>query len=119
MEQRGHHFELAVPSTPLLVEGDTPRLTQVFANLINNAAKYTEPGGHIAVHVSPRDRWICIDVRDDGIGIAPGLLGKIFEPFVQGQDGTERQSEQQAQSEQQCDRELLAAVAVDTPGPAA
>jgi PAS domain S-box-containing protein len=90
MEQKGHHFELQVPSTALLVEGDTPRLTQVFANLICNAAKYTEAGGHITVQVSQRDRWITLEIRDDGIGISPALLGEIFEPFVQGKDGAER-----------------------------
>jgi PAS domain S-box-containing protein len=91
MEQKGHHFDLQVPPAPLLVDGDTPRLTQVFANLICNAAKYTEPGGHITVQVSQRDHWITLEVRDDGIGIAPALLGQIFEPFVQGEDGGERQ----------------------------
>ena len=91
MEQRGHHFDLQVSPAPLLVDGDAPRLTQVFANLICNAAKYTEPGGHITVQVSPRDRWITLEVRDDGIGIAPALLTQIFEPFVQAQDGGERQ----------------------------
>lgn len=84
IEQKGHHFELKVPPQALLVEGDAPRLTQAFANLICNAAKYTDVAGHIFVRVSQSDDRIVIEVRDDGIGIDGELLPNIFEPFVQG-----------------------------------
>ncbi len=84
MEQKRHHFELHVPPHPLLVEGDAPRLTQVFANLLGNAAKYTDADGHIAVFVWRSEGRILAEVRDDGIGVEADLLAHIFEPFVQG-----------------------------------
>jgi PAS domain S-box-containing protein len=90
LEQKGHHFELKVPPHALLVNGDAPRLTQVFANVICNAAKYTDPGGHIAVLVSQRDQQIVIELRDDGIGLDQQLLPRIFDPFVQGAQSSER-----------------------------
>jgi CheY-like chemotaxis protein/anti-sigma regulatory factor (Ser/Thr protein kinase) len=62
----------------------------VFANVICNAAKYTDPGGHIAVLVGQRDQQIVVEVRDDGIGIDAALLPRIFDPFVQGEQGSER-----------------------------
>ena len=90
LEQKGHHFDLKVPPHALLVNGDAPRLTQVFANVICNAAKYTDPGGHIAVLVAQRDEEIVVEIRDDGIGIHEALLPRIFDPFVQGEQGSDR-----------------------------
>jgi PAS domain S-box-containing protein len=91
LEQRGHHFEVQVPPEPALVEGDGARLTQVFVNLLTNAAKYTEPGGHIRLSLRHRAREVIVEVSDDGAGIAADLLPKIFELFVQGeQAGTAR-----------------------------
>jgi CheY-like chemotaxis protein len=84
MEHKGHHFELKVTQHALLVDGDAPRLTQVFANLLCNAAKYTQAGGHITVLVWRSEGHIVAEVRDDGPGIARELLVRIFEPFVQG-----------------------------------
>ena len=82
-EQRGHHVEVTVAPS-LLVEADEARLTQIVANLLANAAKYTEPSGHISLHARRDGEDVFIEVKDDGIGIAPGLLPHIFEPFVQG-----------------------------------
>lgn len=90
MEQKGHRFELEVPSDALLVDGDTPRLTQVFTNLICNAAKYTQAGGHITVLVSRTEGHIVAEVHDDGCGIDEELLARIFEPFVQGPQQTDQ-----------------------------
>lgn len=90
LEQKGHHFELKVPGHAILVDGDAPRLTQAFANLICNAAKYTDPGGHIAVLIGQRDHRLVIEIRDDGIGIDTELLPRIFDPFVQGEQSSER-----------------------------
>jgi PAS domain S-box-containing protein len=90
IEQKGHHFQLEAPPHTLLVNGDAPRLTQVFANVICNAAKYTDPGGHIAVLVSQRDHQVVVEVRDDGIGIEEELLPRVFDPFVQGQQSSDR-----------------------------
>ncbi|HWE29386.1 MAG TPA: ATP-binding protein, partial [Polyangia bacterium] len=66
------------------------RLAQVFANLLTNAAKYTEPGGHIDVVVRQVDNHAIVEVRDDGVGITPELLPRIFDLFVQGYQSAER-----------------------------
>ena len=66
------------------VDADLTRLTQVFANLLNNAAKYTEPGGRIEIDVQPCDgERVAVQVRDNGIGIAPELLPHVFDMFSQ------------------------------------
>jgi CheY-like chemotaxis protein len=68
---------------PLEVQGDAVRLTQTIVNLLNNAAKYTKPGGRIDLLVSTRGGDVEIVVRDTGRGIAPEMLGRIFELFMQ------------------------------------
>ncbi|NLY00835.1 MAG: response regulator [Rhodopirellula sp.] len=76
-------FDLDVPRCPIYVQGDPTRLHQIFANLLTNAAKYTEPGGHIRL-IAEHDRSeVIVRIRDDGIGIDPDKLDFIFEPFVQ------------------------------------
>ncbi|HEY5947039.1 MAG TPA: ATP-binding protein, partial [Kofleriaceae bacterium] len=85
LEQRNHHFEVDVPSHPLGVDGDEARLTQVLANLLTNAAKYTESGGHIKVVVTEPDGFVQVDVIDDGNGIEPELVPRLFDMFVQGE----------------------------------
>jgi len=90
LEQRQHRFELDVPRRRLVVDGDEARLTQVLSHLINNAAKYTEPGGEIRVAVRLEGEEIEIDVSDTGIGIEPAMLPRVFELFVQGSQGADR-----------------------------
>jgi signal transduction histidine kinase/DNA-binding response OmpR family regulator len=90
MQERGHAFELELPEEPVVFEGDPVRLTQVVANLLNNAAKYTDRGGHIALRARREGGHVLISVRDDGIGIAPGMLERIFEMFVQGEQTADR-----------------------------
>jgi signal transduction histidine kinase/ActR/RegA family two-component response regulator len=77
--------ELAVdlPAKPLCVAGDQVRLTQVFANLLNNASKYTDTGGHISIRASSVDGWAEVSVRDDGIGIPASRLATVFDMFTQ------------------------------------
>jgi signal transduction histidine kinase/CheY-like chemotaxis protein len=79
----GHEvvFEPAAPR--LLVRGDAVRLTQIIANLLTNAAKYTNAGGRIQVGVERRDDSAVMWVRDTGIGIAPAHLTSVFEMFMQ------------------------------------
>jgi len=72
-----------LPPQPLCVSGDQDRLTQVFANLLNNASKYTETGGHIAVSAASVDGWAEVSVRDDGIGIPASRLATVFDMFTQ------------------------------------
>jgi len=90
VEQKDHHLEVKVPPHALLVDGDAPRLTQLFANLLTNAAKYTDPGGHIVVQVGQVDDRVVVEVRDDGMGITAELLPRLFEPFVQGPRASDR-----------------------------
>ncbi|MFE8598769.1 hybrid sensor histidine kinase/response regulator [Archangium violaceum] len=83
LEQRSHFLEMPSPAGPLIVDGDPARLAQVMANLLNNAAKYTDPGGRIAVTVVGEGEQAVVRVRDNGAGIAPGILSRIFDMFVQ------------------------------------
>jgi len=89
-EQRRHRVTVELPKTACSVTGDRARLTQVLTNLLDNAARYTPPGGHIVVAVdvvAPRG-VVVVQVRDDGDGIAPELLPRIFDMFVQGRGAT-------------------------------
>jgi signal transduction histidine kinase/CheY-like chemotaxis protein len=90
MESRGHRLEVSLPPEPLLLEADPTRLEQVIANLLNNAAKYTEPGGHIRLSATGEDDQVVIRVRDTGIGIAPEMQAQVFEPFAQVDQSLER-----------------------------
>jgi two-component system, sensor histidine kinase len=83
VESGRHELIFNVLDDSPIVEGDSVRLTQVFANLINNAAKYTDVGGHIWVDVSSQDRDAVVTVRDDGIGMAPEHLASVFDMFTQ------------------------------------
>jgi signal transduction histidine kinase len=87
---RGHHLDVTLPSEPLLAEADPTRLEQVFSNLLNNAAKYTEPGGRIHLAAERVDGHAVIRVRDSGIGISPEQLSGLFEMFAQGDRSLER-----------------------------
>jgi PAS domain S-box-containing protein len=93
LEQRKHRLEIDVPPEGLLVDGDLGRLSQVFANLLNNAARYTPPGGNLAIRARREGpRQVVVEVRDNGRGIPPEMLPHIFEMFVQAaQEGTRRQ----------------------------
>jgi len=88
--QRGQGLEVAVPETPLIVDADPDRLLQVLSNLLTNAAKYTEPGGHVWLSLESEDSQAVLRVRDDGIGIPADLLPSIFELFVQAERDTTR-----------------------------
>ncbi|MCW5804463.1 MAG: PAS domain S-box protein [Deltaproteobacteria bacterium] len=83
-ESKSQRFEVEVPPRELHVSGDDSRLVQVFANLLNNASRYTPEGGRIVMTVRATGREVVVEVRDDGIGIPPALLPRMFELFVQG-----------------------------------
>ena len=87
-----HHHELDVESLPepVFVEADVVRLAQVFANLLGNAAKFTPPGGHIWLTVERRAGEVGVRVKDDGIGIEPEMLPRVFDLFAQVTDACER-----------------------------
>jgi two-component system CheB/CheR fusion protein len=80
---RGHRLRLSLPLEPVPVMGDEVRLTQVFANLLNNAAKFTPAAGQVDIRVAVEAGEACIDVIDDGIGIEPARLEDVFEMFAQ------------------------------------
>ena len=90
LEQRNHELIVAVPHIGLAWEGDPIRLAQVLANLLTNAARYTPPGGRIHLQAVRDADQVTIRVTDNGIGIAPDMLPRIFELFVQGQRSLDR-----------------------------
>ena len=90
INERRHKLEIDLPERELVVDADADRLTQVFTNLITNAAKYTNPGGTVRITVAEQNGLVAVDVRDDGTGIDPALLPHVFELFVQGKQSSER-----------------------------
>ena len=80
----------ALPPDPIFVLADTTRLSQVFANLLNNAAKYTERGGRIRLKVERRAEKAVISVQDNGIGIPRHMLSQVFDMFTQIDRNLER-----------------------------
>jgi signal transduction histidine kinase len=80
----GHELFTSLPSEPVYLDGDAMRLTQVFMNLLVNAAKYTKRGGRIWVGVQRNERELSVSVRDSGVGIAAERIGHIFALFDQG-----------------------------------
>jgi signal transduction histidine kinase len=83
IDAKGHELTLSLPSVPVVLEGDPMRLSQVLTNLLNNAAKYSEPGGHIVLSARREGIEVVIGVRDDGVGITPEMLPRIFDLFMQ------------------------------------
>jgi signal transduction histidine kinase/ActR/RegA family two-component response regulator len=85
IRERGHRLEMEVPQEALWVDGDAVRLSQVFANLLNNAARYTPPGGRIWLHAARVDSGkVRVSVRDSGAGFAPEAQAWLFEMFARG-----------------------------------
>ncbi|MEZ4404895.1 MAG: ATP-binding protein [Polyangiales bacterium] len=89
IEERHHAVRLSVPRG-LYVEADPVRLAQVVSNLLTNAAKYTDPGGHIEVRAAREDHTVTLSVKDDGVGIDAELLPNVFGLFVQGGQSIDR-----------------------------
>lgn len=87
---RRHELSVSLPDEPIPLEADTARLEQVLANLLNNAAKYTEPGGRLAIEARREGEAAVVRVRDNGIGIAPELLPRIFDLFTQADRSLDR-----------------------------
>jgi CheY-like chemotaxis protein len=82
-DHRNHHLRLSLPPEPLLVEGDPVRLEQVLVNLLTNAAKYTDEGGQVELTAVREEGDAVVRVRDNGLGIAPDLLPRVFDLFTQ------------------------------------
>jgi len=90
LERGHHHLAIAVPDQGLALEGDATRLAQVVSNLLNNAAKYTPPGGNIEIEAARRGERIVLTVRDNGIGISAAMLPRVFELFAQERQNIDR-----------------------------
>jgi PAS domain S-box-containing protein len=87
---QGHELLVSVPETPVELYADPVRLDQIIANLLNNAAKYTEPGGVIRLIAKTRGQELVIKIRDTGIGIDPKLLPHLFDLFRQAESSLDR-----------------------------
>jgi signal transduction histidine kinase/membrane associated rhomboid family serine protease/ActR/RegA family two-component response regulator len=90
IEARNHRLVVALPPEDIVLNADLTRLAQALANLLNNAAKFTEPGGHIRLEAELEDGELAIRVRDSGIGIEPKLLPRVFDLFFQSATASDR-----------------------------
>ena len=83
IDQMGHELSIRLPEESIQLDGDLTRLSQVFLNLLSNAAKYSEPGGRIQVTAKRQDGDVVVTVKDTGIGMPPEMLSRIFDMFAQ------------------------------------
>jgi PAS domain S-box-containing protein len=90
IERKGHRLQVSLPAEPPLLHADPLRVSQILSNLLNNAAKYTDPGGQIRLSATLDDGLLVVEVADDGIGIAPEALPQLFLMFSQVQGGAGR-----------------------------
>jgi PAS domain S-box-containing protein len=90
IREKGHALSVACPAQPVYVTGDSARLVQCILNLLTNAAKYTRAGGRIAVELTVDGATALISVRDNGDGIAPEFLTRMFDLFVQSEQTLDR-----------------------------
>jgi signal transduction histidine kinase len=82
-QSQRHQLSVHLPHEPLRVEADQARLVQVLVNLLNNAAKYTEPGGRVELTALTEEAEAVVRVKDNGVGIEPEMLGQVFNLFTQ------------------------------------
>src|SRR5204863_4776828 len=90
IEQREQQLMIDVPRTGLAVEADAVRMAQVVSNLLNNAAKYTEPRGHLAISARADGGAVVLRVRDTGIGMSAQMISRVFGLFVQASQAIDR-----------------------------
>ena len=83
LDERRHRLEVVLPATPVRLNADPARIEQVISNLLSNAGKYTEVGGHVRLTAEARGDHVEVRVRDNGIGIRPEMVSQIFEMFTQ------------------------------------
>ncbi len=94
LDSRNHQLSIDLPIEPVRFEGDALRLTQVYSNLLINAAKFTAPGGRIELRAAREGNEIVVVVRDNGMGIAAEVMPRLFTLFSQGRPATGPDSEQ-------------------------
>jgi signal transduction histidine kinase/ActR/RegA family two-component response regulator len=90
INQRGHHLSLHLPPEAASVQGDRKRLVQVVVNILNNAAKYTPEGGKINARLTVQEHEVTLEVKDNGIGMAPELIEHAFDLFAQAERTSDR-----------------------------
>jgi len=90
IESCGHRLSINLPPQAIFVDADPLRLAQVFANILNNAAKYTDRGGEIKIETQIEGNEVIVNISDNGIGIAPSMLNNIFNMFTQVDQSLER-----------------------------
>jgi signal transduction histidine kinase len=91
INERTHDLHQFLPDVPIEVDADPVRLRQVFVNLIENAAKYTQYGGTIRIKVTTEGDEAVVRVQDDGVGIPPEVMPHIFDLFTQAEFATRSQ----------------------------
>jgi signal transduction histidine kinase len=92
IEMMGHHLTVLLPGEPVILQGDRVRLAQILANLLGNAVKFTPAGGRIALEAETENGSVVIRVRDNGIGIPPDMVDRVFEMFTQADRSASRQN---------------------------
>ncbi|MDB5345204.1 MAG: cheBR, two-component system, chemotaxis family, CheB/CheR fusion protein [Schlesneria sp.] len=90
IESRAHQLEVSLPDEPIYLVADPARLEQVFCNLLNNAAKYTDTGGRIQIAAASDEGFVSVKVSDTGVGISPELLQRVFDLFTQADRSIDR-----------------------------
>jgi PAS domain S-box-containing protein len=85
-----HDLSISIPPEPIYVDADVTRLAQVFSNLLNNSARYTEPGGRITLRIERQGPDAVVTVQDTGVGIPPHMLPSVFQMFTQVDRSLER-----------------------------
>ncbi len=83
IEENKHNLSLNLPEDFLWINGDATRLSQIFSNILNNASKYTDPGGKIEILVTKDKEWVSVKIKDNGLGIPENKLNQIFDMFTQ------------------------------------
>src|SRR6185312_17334253 len=88
LDRKNHRLSVSLPQEPAMLRADPLRLSQVFSNLLTNAAKYTDPGGHIELTAAKDEGWLRVSVKDNGIGIPAEAQTRVFALFSQ-MEGTD------------------------------
>ena len=85
-----HQLTIDLPKTPIWLDADVTRLSQIFSNLMNNAAKYSEPGKHIRLSAETASGFVTVRVKDEGLGMTKETMARIFDMFAQADESLER-----------------------------
>jgi signal transduction histidine kinase len=83
IEAARHQFSDVVPDAPVWVDADPTRMTRVLSNLLDNPLKYTDAGDVIEERLAREGKHAVLSVADNGVGVEPDMLGRLFDPFVQ------------------------------------